>query len=121
VRSLDFDIPDTDCDTGRPASGGEYPLADKTYARLLHDLSKNKLAQLTPDLRGNILSFYSNFNGPVPSKKEKAEKGVSKKELKAWEQTKRELDELKKWTGPTDPSERADNGANKPADDSDKK
>ena len=33
-------LANTDFDTGRPTTPGEYPLADKAYAKLLRDLSK---------------------------------------------------------------------------------
>jgi hypothetical protein len=83
-------LPDTDCDTGKDTKAAEYPLADKTYARLLHDLDHNKFADLTPPLRKNILDFYSNMNAPYHNKKDK----------KSWERTEREIQDLKQWTGP---------------------
>src|SRR6266481_3957565 len=64
VRSGDVKLPDTDCDTGRETAAAEYSLADKTYARLLHDLNAKNFAQLTPDLQSNILRFYSILNAP---------------------------------------------------------
>jgi hypothetical protein len=85
VRDGNLDLPDTDCDTGRPTSAAEYSLADKTYARLLDDLSEDDFAKLTPELRSNILAFYSDLNAPFHTKKNR----------KLWEQTQRELDQLK--------------------------
>jgi hypothetical protein len=81
-------LPDLDCDTGRPTSRGEYSLADKTYARLLDDLNKNQFAQLTPELRQNILDFYRGPNSRTVTKKDKA----------AWDKTLSQLEALKSTT-----------------------
>src|SRR5205807_7574234 len=68
-RNGEIRLADTDCDTGRATSGAEYSLADSTYARLLHDLSKNNFSQLTPELQANILGLYSHLNAPFHTKK----------------------------------------------------
>ena len=78
-------IADLDFDTGRETRAGEYSLADKTYAHLLHDLAKNNFSQATPDLRENILSFYANPNAQI----------ATKKNAKDWKQTQEELARLK--------------------------
>ena len=80
------DLPDDDCDTGRPTKPGEYSLADKTYAHLLKDLSTKRYLQPSPELRGNILAFYSDLNAPF----------YTKKNAKAWHGT--EMD-LKRFSG----------------------
>ena len=85
VRDGNLNLPDTDCDTGQPTAAAEYSLADKTYARLLDDLSEDDFAKLTPELRSNILAFYSDLNAPFHTKKNR----------KSWDQTERELEELK--------------------------
>src|SRR6266852_5277070 len=85
VRDGNLNLPDTDCDTGRPTSAAEYSLADKTYAQLLDDISEGHFARLTPELRSNILAFYSDLNAPFHTKKNR----------KSWEQTQRELEQLK--------------------------
>ena len=74
-----------DCDTGRETRAGEYPLADKTYAHLLHDSAKRGFDQIPPELRENILAFYDGFNAP-------AGKG---KNARAWRTTQAELQELR--------------------------
>jgi hypothetical protein len=87
IRERSLHLPNLDCDTGKPTSAGEYPLADKTYSHLLDDLNKNHFAQLTPELRQNILIFYGDPNSPVASKKNKT----------AWSKTMQALDALKAW------------------------
>jgi zinc dependent phospholipase C len=89
VREGKLDLPNTDCDTGRETSAAEYSLADKTYERLLGDLSRSNFTQLTPELQINLLAFYSNLNAPIHTKKNE----------KSWNETQRELQTLKGWTG----------------------
>jgi Zinc dependent phospholipase C len=78
-------LADMDFDTGRETRAGEYSLADKTYAHLLNDLAKHDFDQATPQLRQNILSFYSNPNAPI----------ATKKDSKAWRTAQEELEKLK--------------------------
>jgi len=90
VRRGRVELGDTDCDTGRPTTPGEYSLADKTYAHLLKDLSTKDYLQPTPELRANVLAFYSDLNAPF----------YTKKNAKAWRGT--ELD-LKRFTNQPPP------------------
>ena len=101
-RDHHLDLPDTDCDTGRKTGAAEYSLADKTYARLLHDLSAGNFAQLTPVLRTNIMDFYSNLNAPYSTKKNS----------KSWLRTQRELFQLKEWRQQPVPSAIGGDSAN---------
>jgi hypothetical protein len=78
-------LADMDFDTGRETRAGEYSLADKTYAHLLNDLAKHNFDQATPQLRQNILSFYSDPNAPI----------TTKKDSKAWRTAQEELEKLK--------------------------
>jgi len=55
-----FDPPNVNLDTGRPTRPGEYASCDRTYAQLLHKLKHKYFADVTPALRENLLSFYSN-------------------------------------------------------------
>jgi hypothetical protein len=88
VKAGQIQLTNLDCDTGHPTSLGEYSLADKTYAHLLDDLDKNQFAQLTPELRQNVLGFYSDPNSAIATMKDK----------KAWDKTRNELDALKSFT-----------------------
>ena len=51
-------------DTGSDTGPGQYPLADKTYAELLDRLAKNHFAQVSPELRSAVLSYYNDLNAP---------------------------------------------------------
>ena len=77
-------LPNLDFDTGHDTRAGEYVLCDKTYARLLDDLSKQSSASVPPPLRQNLLQFYSDLNAPIATKKDK----------KAWRQLLAELANL---------------------------
>jgi len=84
----DLQLPNRDCDTGVETKAGEYDLADKTYARLVDDLAKNNFDQIAPELRADILHFYSDVNASPT-------KTVNKKDKKAQQKTLEELDKLK--------------------------
>jgi hypothetical protein len=90
VGGLGLDLPDTDCDTGRPASAGEYSLADTTYAHLVDDLSNKPAAPIPPELRKNVLGYYSNLNAPIATKKDR----------KAWRKLLAELANLRQMPAP---------------------
>jgi hypothetical protein len=85
ARGGSIALPDTDCDTGQPTAAAEYSLADKTYAQLLDDLSQDDFATATPELRSNILAFFSDMNAPFHTKKNR----------KQWARTEKELERLK--------------------------
>jgi hypothetical protein len=94
-----LDLPNKDFDTGRETHAGEYVLTDKTYARLLDDLAKHHFAQLTPELRRDILAFYVDLNAPIATKHDK----------KKWQRTLAELNELK--SAPINPEPAAEPSA----------
>jgi hypothetical protein len=85
VGAKDLQLPDTDFDTGKSTQPGEYSLADATYAQLLDKLTKHHFDQLTPELRANILGFYSNAGAPPATKRKPA----------AWQKTQDELQRLR--------------------------
>jgi len=66
ARSGTLRLSNRDLDTGNKVSPGEYLLTDKTYDALLKKLAEKKFADVTPDLRENILSFYASMKTPDP-------------------------------------------------------
>jgi hypothetical protein len=72
-------------DTGTRAGPGEYPLADKTYARLLDRLAKDHFVQVSPKLRSDLLTYYSDLNAPYSTKQK----------TKQWEVVLHEVNDLK--------------------------
>jgi hypothetical protein len=65
-------LPNLDLDSGQPTKAAEYSLADDTYAKLLGQLSNRKFDGTTPELRDNILQFYSDLSLPIETKKDQA-------------------------------------------------
>jgi hypothetical protein len=65
-------LEDKDCDTGRETALGEYSLADKTYAKLLDELSKRDFTQASAELRSNILQYFDGRAGADKNIKDKA-------------------------------------------------
>src|SRR5271166_4826290 len=76
VRADKLVLPDCDLDSGNPTTVAEYSLTDDTYAKLLGQLAKSKFDRTTPELRDNILQFYSDLSA-VASIQTKDEKDSS--------------------------------------------
>jgi len=74
-----------DLDTGKTTKAAEYALTDESYAKLLAKLSGRKFDQVTPELRANILDFYSDLSAPIETKKDSAQ----------WQSVLASLDRLK--------------------------
>lgn len=72
VRRNALVLPNCDFDSGQPTRPGEYALTDDAYARLLARLSEGKFIRTSPELRVNILDFYSNPSAPNDTKKDEA-------------------------------------------------
>ena len=62
VRADSLVLPNCDLDSGQPTKAAEYSLTDDTYAKLLGQLSSRKFDRTTPELRANILDFYSDLS-----------------------------------------------------------
>jgi hypothetical protein len=85
VRTGSLVLPDSDLDTGVPTKAAEYSLTDEAYAGLLAHLSQRKFDLASPDLRQNILEFYSDLSAPIETKKNLAD----------WQNVLTELDQMK--------------------------
>jgi len=81
-------VPNRDLDDGKGTKAGEYSLTDEAYAKLLAELSERKFELTTPDLRANILNFYSDLSAPLETKKDTAR----------WRSVLTQLDQLKSVT-----------------------
>jgi len=78
-------LANADFDTGKETRAAEYSLTDETYAKLLGQLAKRKFDLTSPDLRENILTFYSDLSAPLETKKD----------LARWQSVLTDLDQLK--------------------------
>ena len=70
VRTASLVLPNCDLDSGKLTKAAEYSLTDDTYAKLLSRLSDKKFDSTPPDLRTDILSFYSDLSAPIETKKD---------------------------------------------------
>jgi hypothetical protein len=66
IRARALKLSNLDLDTGMPVSPGEYALTDQTYDQLLKKLGEKKFADVSADLRADILKFYGEMKGPDP-------------------------------------------------------
>ena len=70
VRAGSLVLVNSDLDTGKETEAAEYSLTDDTYAKLLDQLAQRKFDLTSPDLRDNILHFYSDLSTPIETKKD---------------------------------------------------
>ncbi len=63
-------LPNRDLDDGKTTTAAEYTLADDAYASLLSELAAHKFVGTSPQLRDNILDFYSDRSLPIETKKD---------------------------------------------------
>jgi len=70
IRTDTLTLTNSDFDTGKDTKAAEYSLTDETYAKLLGQLTERKFDLTSPELRENILSFYSDLSLPLETKKD---------------------------------------------------
>src|ERR1700692_4781840 len=73
VGGTKLTLPNTDFDTGRATHAGEYVLTDKAYAHLLDQVAQHNFEDVNPELRDNILAFYSDPKAPNATKRTSTE------------------------------------------------
>jgi Zinc dependent phospholipase C len=80
------DLPNDNFDTGTVTAPGEYPLADRTYGRLLDRLAENHFKDVSPEIRQVVLDYYADAG---------TKDSVMRKDKKEWAKEMAELSELK--------------------------
>jgi hypothetical protein len=78
-------LPNCDLDSGNATRATEYSLTDNAYAGLLARLSARHFDQTSPQLRDNILKYYSDLSLPIETRKDPAR----------WQRVLTDLSELK--------------------------
>ncbi len=68
ARAGTLSLPNRNLDDGRLTKAAEYTLADVTYANLLAKLAARNFDGVSPQLRNNILAFYSDLALPIETK-----------------------------------------------------
>jgi len=94
VGTNKLQLANTDFDTGKMTHAGEYVLTDNAYAHLLDQLAQHNFDHVTPELKQNILAFYSDPSAPNATKKKSA----------AWQKTQDEVAKLKAFVPSETPS-----------------
>jgi hypothetical protein len=72
-------------DTGGMTGPGIYRMNDEAYAKLLGMLAEQNFAGASPELRGELLHFYSEPDAPY----------ATKSDAKAWAKVQVQLEQLK--------------------------
>ncbi len=85
VRGDSLVLPNCDLDSGNTTKAAEYSLADDTYATLLTQLSKRRFDGTSPELRANVLQFYSDLSLPIETRQDQVR----------WQSVLAALDQLK--------------------------
>jgi uncharacterized protein (DUF433 family) len=85
VRTSTLELPNCDLDSGNQTVAAEYPLTDDTYAKLLAQVTQRKFDLTTPELRDDILHFYSDLSVAIDTKKDATQ----------WQSVLTSLDQLK--------------------------
>jgi hypothetical protein len=85
VRNDKVVLPNSDLDSGLATKAAEYSLSDDTYAKLLAQLSERRFDLTSPELRDNILQFYSDPSAAIATKKDQVR----------WQNVLTSLDQLK--------------------------
>jgi hypothetical protein len=67
VGSKQLNLPNDNFDVGAATKAGEYKLADAAYAKLLNKLDGH-YAEISQDLRSEILAFYQDLSLPIATK-----------------------------------------------------
>jgi hypothetical protein len=65
-----LELANDDFDTGKETKAAEYSLTDESYARLLGRLTDHKFELTSPELRANILNFYTDLSLPIETKRD---------------------------------------------------
>jgi hypothetical protein len=73
-------LPNQNFDTGALTQAGQYKLTDAAYAKLLDKLAHH-YADMSPELRGDLLAFYNNLEAPIATKTNDKEWATLLKEL----------------------------------------
>ena len=85
VRTDTLVLPNCDFDSGKPTKAAEYSLTDEAYASLLARLADRKFDLTSPELRSNMIEFYSDLSVPIETKRDQVR----------WQGVLTELDQLK--------------------------
>jgi hypothetical protein len=78
-------LPNDNFDVGEPTGPGKYRLNDEAHAKLLDKLADQGFADMSPDLRAELLDFFADPDAPF----------AIKRNPKEWSKVEAELQQLK--------------------------
>jgi hypothetical protein len=70
LPAMPLGLPNRDLDTGNWTKPGTYGLTDRTYARLLQEITENQKTPVPPGLKRDILNYYAVPNAPITTKRD---------------------------------------------------
>ena len=82
---IDHYISNRDLDTGANVKPGGYPLTDKTYAKLLAELTKHPTRPIPIQLKHDIQAYYADPLAPITTKKNATQWAAVQANLKTLE------------------------------------
>jgi hypothetical protein len=88
LKSGQLDLPNDNFDVGEATGPGIYAMNDDAHAKLLDKLANQKFAGISPELRDELIHFYSEADAPYSTKRD----------VKAWAAVQLELAQLKSAT-----------------------
>jgi hypothetical protein len=88
VREGTLKLPNDNFDVGENTGPGKYGLNDQAHAKLLGQLAENKFANTTPELKEELLHFFSEPDAPY----------ATKKKPEAWSKVQAQLQQLRDTT-----------------------
>jgi len=66
-------LPNNNFDVGEPTGPGKYRMNDDAHAKLLDKLAAQDFANMTPDLRAELLNFFADPDAPYATKRKPKE------------------------------------------------
>jgi hypothetical protein len=78
VGAGNLDLPNENFDLGRPVEADQYKGADLAYDKLLDKLAQHKFADISPELRSNILDYYKDRKPPAATATKKSDAAWAK-------------------------------------------
>lgn len=67
------ELPNRDLDSGEKVRPGAYRLTDKTYTKLLHEITRDPARNVPSGLKENLLAYYADPNSPITTKDNRKE------------------------------------------------
>ncbi len=102
ARRGKLELENRNFDTGKPLRLGEYVLADQTYEKWLRKLERDKFKKATPEIRRDIVAFYSTEPPAVASSATRARKAEAEASRKSIREARELLGRLEAASDPPD-------------------